>query len=321
MSSVVPAVSTWRRFILIGATIGMAGSLVAISHAQTPEGAKKGKKGKAEQSQPLAPGEDGDTNSLQPPNLEMPDGRVGRGAITQEVFRGIYGRGDKRANADRGMIQTGLVAKFDERIYCRVIDDYWAQDYGTSLHGGIDIPVPFNTPLHSIAAGELINKSLRTDAPDGIQIWLRHSPDDTGLPMWTFSQYTHLRELPDLPLGQHVGMGDVIGITGNSGASRGAKRASARRPALHLGVIYNESGKYFSNGEYIIPLDGRWMDPHAIYRKVGPYDSVALKALPADEKAISIPYMLPDGKTVPADTKLIWPYPCSTTPLPSVQVK
>ena len=307
---------TWRHMILIAATIGIAVTLVTISDAQTSDGAKKGK---AEKSQQLASGEDGNNDGLPPTNHETSNGRVGRGAIAPEVFKGIFGR-DKRANEDRGMVQTGLAAKFDERVYCRVTDDYWAQSYGTSLHGGIDIPVPFDTPFHAIAAGELINKSPRTDAPDGIQIWLRHSPDDTSLPMWTFSQYTHLRELPDMPLGQRVRMGEVIGITSNSGASRGSKPGGGRRPALHLGVIYNESGKYLSNSEYVVPVDGWWMDPHAIYRKVGPYDSLALKALPANEKAIPIPYMLPDGKTVPADTKLVWPYPCSTKPLSTVRM-
>ena len=244
-----------------------------------------------------------------------------------------------RSNAqdarDRGMIPTGLVPKFDDRVNCFDIDDTWAQDYGArrgrdAMHGGIDIPAPRGTPILAIAAGEVVAKFLHEDSADGIQIWLRHSPDDTGLPVWTYSQYAHLRELPELPIGARVRMGDPIGNTSNTGISGaeartgGASRnmlSKERRDAVHFAVVYSTSRQYFRDDRRLIPKDGWWMDPNAIYRKAPPFDSVSMKALPSEQKQVPIPYTLADGTKVPADTKLIWPYAClpKSQPLPSVR--
>ena len=60
----------------------------------------------------------------------------------------------------------------------------------------------------------------------------------------------------------------------------------------------------------VIPARGQWMDPNAIYRGRLPLDSQAMKALPSAEKKVPIPVMLADGSTIPAGTKLIWPYKC-----------
>jgi len=47
------------------------------------------------------------------------------------------------------------------------------------------------TPLLAIAAGEVI-ASGEGGRLEGFFIWLRHSPDDTDLPFWTYSKYQHL---------------------------------------------------------------------------------------------------------------------------------
>jgi hypothetical protein len=120
-------------------------------------------------------------------------------------------------------------------------------------------------------------------------------------------------------------MGEVIGITSNSGISgREARRlygsgdgrrrkggSKIRRHALHFGVLYSTGRKYMINEKQLIPVDAYWMDPNALYRKSAPFDSASLKVLPENQKQVTIPYMLSGGEIVPADTKVIWPYSCS----------
>ncbi|MCP4043756.1 MAG: hypothetical protein GY731_17665, partial [Gammaproteobacteria bacterium] len=84
----------------------------------------------------------------------------------------------------------------------------------------------------------------------------------------------------------------------------------SRRPGLHFDVLYTKNEKYYDTGAILIPFEARWMDPNALYRKRLPVDSQTLRALPDQQKAIPISYMLESGELVPADTKMIWPYPC-----------
>ena len=65
------------------------------------------------------------------------------------------------------------------------------------------------------------------------------------------------------------------------------------------------------NEKQLIPVDAYWMDPNALYRKLAPFNSASLKALPENQKKVPIPYMLSSGEFIPADTKIIWPYSCS----------
>lgn len=273
----------------------------------------QGKKGK---SSPAGPRGQADESVTEDGNPDF----VSRAEIGSAVLRGIRFHGVQDAGP-LGMIRTGLTAKFEGAVYCRTVDDYWGQDYsrqmgGDHVHGGIDIPVPLGTPVHAIADGEVVQMSLHENSPDGIQIWLRHAPADTGLPMWTFSQFAHLRELPNLKYGDRVTKGQVVGITSNTGTS-GPRYV--RRPGIHFAIISNDTGKYYRDADFIFPLDGRWTDPHAIYRGGPEFDSTAMKALPAEQKQIRIPYMMLDGSFVPAETKLIWPYPCSERPLPETR--
>lgn len=258
--------------------------------------------------------------------------RVSASELKREVINS-FGKG-RRNNPKfakkRGMIPTGLTPKFDERVDCRGIDEYWAKDYSRkrgreTYHGGIDIPAPQGTPILAVADGVVVAKFMNEGNPKGIEIMLRHNPEDTGHPMWIYTQYTHLLEMPALDIGQRVRMGQVIGKTSNSGISgREAKRrygigggsgrkggSSVRRHALHFGVIYSKSRKYMKNEKHLIPVDAYWMDPNALYRKFPPFDSASLKALPENQKQVPIPYILFSGEVVPVDTKLIWPYSCS----------
>ena len=250
--------------------------------------------------------------------------RVDKDALDKETLCGI-GR-SKRCGIEhqlrRGLIETGTGPVFPNTANCFGMDDYWAMDYASkrnrqSYHGGIDIPVPWGTPMLAIASGSVVTMYKAHQSKRGNEVIIRHSPEDTGLPMWVYSGYGHLDRLPNLKVGQRVKMGDIIGPTGNSGiAARGFKnknaaQSSSRRPAIHLATWFAPGPKYSEAQDTIIPVDGRWLDPFALYRQQPPYASNDVKALPEADKDVTIPVMFHDGTTIPSQTKLIWPYACA----------
>jgi len=212
----------------------------------------------------------------------------------------------------RGGTETGLAARFIGGAECPEIDsEQWAIDYShkrpwPAIHKGVDIPQPRGTPIRAVAAGTVVGKFLNAGNRKGIEIVLRHTPDDTGLGFWTYSQYTHLEEMSPLAIGARVAMGDVVGKTANTGKM--GRRI--RRDALHFAILYSARPEWSNDGWFVLPIDGYWMDPNAFYRATPPYDSKALAALPEDQKETPVPYIKPDGSLVPSDTKRIWPYPC-----------
>jgi murein DD-endopeptidase MepM/ murein hydrolase activator NlpD len=215
----------------------------------------------------------------------------------------------------RGMFATGLEPRFPDGMTCRGIDDTWAMDYGfkrnrQAYHGGIDMPAPFGTPMLAAADGTVVMKTLGERSARGIEIVLRHSPDETGIPLWIYTQYAHFLTIPDLEVGQKVKMGQNLGLTGNSGINpKLGYDAGRRRPAIHFAVFYSTSPDYVVHRDFVIPVNGYWMDPNALYRGRLPLDTAAMKALPSEEKKVPIPVM-ENGAFFPADTRLIWPYAC-----------
>lgn len=249
---------------------------------------------------------------------EKLDGFVPPNQINDKIRRmvGKYKGGGGPENVAiqraRGVIETDLVPDFMEGGNCPEIDsEKWAIDYThkrerAALHKGIDIPQPRGTPIRAVADGVVVGKFENKRNRKGIEIMLRHTPDQTGLPFWTYSQYTHLREMSPLPIGTNVKMGDEIGKTANTGKM--GRRI--RRDALHFAILYSESPEWSNDGVVVTPKDGYFMDPNAFYRLEPPYDSQALVKLPRDQKKVSMPYMGVDGRLVPANTKRIWPYAC-----------
>ena len=231
-----------------------------------------------------------------------------------EVTRGAFLRRsvNREAQIARGLMQTGLSAAFPAGLSCREVDERWAIDYSGragrqagSVHGGIDMPAPFGTPIIAAADGTVIAKFRGERGKRGFEIILQHAPQQTGLPVWTYTQYAHLSEFPGQRLGQTVRMGETVGLTSNTGQG-----SNKRRPAIHFAVFYSTVPRHVITRHTLIPVDGYWMDPHAFYRGRLPVDSHSMKALPPDQKRVTIPVMLDDRTTIPAGTKVIWPYSC-----------
>ena len=250
---------------------------------------------------------------------EKIDGFVPPSQINDEIrkmagkYKGGGGPENVAIQKARGVIETNLVPVFIDGGDCPEIDsEKWAIDYThkrerAALHKGIDIPQPRGTPIRAIADGVVVGKFENENNKKGIEVMLRHTPDQTGLPFWTYSQYTHLQEMSPLPIGAKVRMGDEVGKTANTGKM--GKRI--RRDALHFAILFSESPDWSNDIVVVTPKDGYFMDPNAFYRLEPPYDSQSLAKLPRDQKQVPVPYMKADGTLVPANTKRIWPYVCN----------
>jgi murein DD-endopeptidase MepM/ murein hydrolase activator NlpD len=218
----------------------------------------------------------------------------------------------------RGLVETGLSPSFPEGLVCQGVDETYAMSYTSkrgreASHGGIDIPADFNVPILAAAAGTVVGIFSEQDGlARGRTVVLRHTPEDTGSRVWTYTEYAHLNEMPSLTIGQRVRIGEVIGKTGNSGRGVGGSTPKRpRRPAIHFAVYYADGPKFATIRSYVIPEEGQWMDPIAFYKTTPPFDSESLKRLPDAEKFVPIPVMRTSGEITKQDAKVIWPYPCS----------
>jgi murein DD-endopeptidase MepM/ murein hydrolase activator NlpD len=178
-------------------------------------------------------------------------------------------------------------------------------------HGGIDMPAPWGTPIIAAASGTVVGLFRGARTYRGIEVVLRHCPEDTGLPFWIYTQYSHFSRMPKLKVGQRVEMGEVLGPTGNSGIGRSGKQSKRRRPAIHFGAFFSQSEKYAVIRDRVIPVDAQWMDPLALYRSKPPLNSKSVKMLPKAEKRVSIAVQYKDGEVSPSGARFIWPYRCS----------
>lgn len=260
----------------------------------------------------------------------------------------------------RGLFPTGLQPQFAPKVKCNAIDEHWAISYTykrnrENYHAGIDMPAPFGTAVRAVADGTVVGV-YKGKGHLGNHIILRHTPQDTGIPVWIYTVYAHFERLPEFHVGDRVHMGEVLGPTGNSGTTRahvrgkgrkggghhrpggeagghrphsaraessgghrhgggghnnhGGLGGGVRRPAVHFGVYFSANPQYAALRGVVVPRDGYWMDPVALFRAKPPFDSASMRALPARDKHVPIPYALPDGSVHPAGTKLIWPYAC-----------
>jgi murein DD-endopeptidase MepM/ murein hydrolase activator NlpD len=218
----------------------------------------------------------------------------------------------------RGLIHTGLVPLYPKDAKCEPISSGFADTtrYDGSkraeranfgLHEGMDLSLPIGTPIIAIASGTVINKR-HGGLLIGNEVFMRHSPEDTGLKVWTFSKYKHFSKMTTLKVGDKVAMGDVIGPSGNTGTVGGyyGKRGY---PHLHVSVYMNETGGYkIENGRVMIE-DPHYVDPVAFYfhREL---DSNVIRKMHASERKVVVPYKTDKGKFVRAGTTGVWPVLC-----------
>ena len=177
-------------------------------------------------------------------------------------------------------------------------------------HAGLDISADEGTPLVAVADREVIHKDPGGKLVEQ-QIFPRHTPEDTGLPIWLYSKYKHFRTLPDLEIGQRVAMGQVIGLSGKTGTV-GGHYGRRGYPHLHLSVYPSGSGAYRTMETVATPKDVRHLGPLAVClgKERSVTDNHAVRALPKAAKVATTPYKTTDGGIIPADTRLIWPFLC-----------
>lgn len=229
-------------------------------------------------------------------------------------------RFDRAAMQARGFFTTGLQPVYPADAKCpkgtsefasplRTDGSRRSRRYFDGLHGGYDIPVDDGTPILAMADGVVVQSSVG-ESIGGLKLILQHPPEATGLGVWVYTEYKHLREAPSLALGVRVRAGEVVAHSGKSGTTVGhyGEEGFAH---LHLTVWY-AAGPEFKAARMFVPRDGYWMDPLALFLPGGPVDSRAVAQLSVEAKKVRISYRTTDGRTVPEGARVVWPFACPT---------
>lgn len=214
----------WTVFVLLLAALSLAAPQAA--EAMSHRGGKGGMKGKGRVSS--------GSGSL----LDNPLSRYAPAGILKKA----------------GLIETGLRPIYPESAECLEIKSHFSSptrfdgsfrknDAFSGYHSGVDITSPIGTPLIAIADGEVIHKYTGGQLV-GNQTILRHTPEDTGLPVYLYSKYKHMDKLPDLEIGERVKMGQFISPSGDTGTVGG--HFPTGYPHLHLSIYTSASAKYLS---------------------------------------------------------------------------
>jgi hypothetical protein len=109
------------------------------------------------------------------------------------------------------------------------------EPFRTKPHTGVDIAMPEGTPLKSVDQG--VVERVLNDESIGKGVVIRLEDGKKAI-------YGHMSEVQVEP-GHIVNVGEVIGLSGNTGNSTG--------PHLHFGMM--------QDGKYIDPMEGT-LDPH-----------------------------------------------------------
>ena len=228
----------------------------------------------------------------------------------------------QRAGPREGTIMaSGLSVAFDESQACPPIASPFASptrydnsrrpmDRFGGLHGGIDLSLKEGTPLLAVADGEAIATG-EGGQMEGIFLWLRHAPEDSGLPFWVFSKYQHLSAPPELKPGQRVKAGQRIGLSGATGTA-GKHYGTAGYPHLHFTTYYGPSGEYEIKGMHGSMISARGAlldDPLIVYLRdlAGLTD---VRALPEARRAVRPAIALDSGEILPTGGRTVWPVAC-----------
>jgi len=229
-------------------------------------------------------------------------------------------RAEIEAMRRRGFVATGLRPIYPADAKCPEANSFFADTtrgdgstrssrFYVGYHGGLDIPAPEGTPILAIADGTVVHAG-EGGGIGGIGIVLRHAPEDTGLAVWVYTEYKHLREPPNLDLGRRVKMGEVIAYSGKTGTVGTRAYGAAGHPHLHLTAWY-AAGDQYRSGRMLIPLGGQWMDPLALFRGP-PLAGAEIAALADAAKKTPLPHKRTDGRVVPERTRVVWPFACET---------
>ncbi len=225
---------------------------------------------------------------------------------------------------DHKITATGLGVEFPGGYACEPISSPFASptrhdgstrrgDRNTGLHGGLDLSLGIGTPLLAVAAGEVIALG-EGGALEGIYLWLRHAPDDTGTPYFVFSKYQHLSTRPALRVGERVEAGAVVGSSGATGTA-GKQYGPNGYPHLHLSTFYGPSGEYTIDGMFgsrVHGKDARLDDPLILYVE-GLRDLSAVRGLADERRKVRPGVVGQDGRIHPEGRKTVWPVSCKET--------
>ncbi len=234
-----------------------------------------------------------------------------------------FSKGDRDAKQEQAAAEgdgntpitpSGLRPVFPPQLRCPEISSPYGSRtrYDASLrpamvfggrHGGIDISLAEGTPLLALAAGTVASKG-EGGMMEGIYLWLRHSPQDTGLAYWVYSKYQHLVSMPELEAGARVEVGQPIARSGKTGTA-GRHYGPSGYPHLHLTTRKSPSE---ATGDW--RNEAPLFDPLAIY-----HETASKSAGPANPAArpgdVAIPVATADGKRTPPDTRVVWPIACN----------
>lgn len=285
--------------------------LIAVFSIQSAFSQGYGKKGRAEDKERRVAAEDKEEFES---DVVVP-GQMGIDQKTVSAF--VRNRSHNPQDAvDAGLLWTGLTPVIPSGFTCPgVMDDEFAMDYSGKqgrpfFHGGIDLAAPEETPIIAVAAGQVVAVFEESGNPKGREVVILHAPEITGLDRWVYTQYTHFAKSPVVTVGQMVKQGQLIGINGNSGARRKPGAKNPRRHALHYVAFISDSPVYAINNNFLIPKNGRWVDPLALYRPEREFDSKRLSGLDSKNKQVTVRVSLQDGSVHPSSGPFIWPMVC-----------
>jgi murein DD-endopeptidase MepM/ murein hydrolase activator NlpD len=226
-------------------------------------------------------------------------------AVAAALFAGA-------ATANAQPAPTGLEPAFANHVRCPAIASPFgsptrhdgsarpASEFG-GRHGGVDISVPEGTAILAIADGTVAAKG-EGGMMEGVYLWLRHAPGDTGLAYWVYTKYQHLDALPDLATGDRVSAGQIVARSGKTG-TEGRHYGPRGYAHLHLGTATAATGDGTVGGRGEA-RGVRLVDPLAVYRDAGgARDAARVSIAPVR-----------DGKIEPAGSRLVWPIACETRP-------
>jgi hypothetical protein len=259
------------------------------------------------------------TELAQRRTISSDDDAADAAGVDPEIIGAFFPRrAELSAMRKRGFVLTGLEPDYPQEVRCPVADSLFAVDtrgdgsrrsrmFFHGHHGGIDIPVPEGTPVIAAAAGVVIYKG-DGGSIGGIGLVLQHSPDDTGLRPWVYTEYKHLKEIPPIAIGARVRMGEPIALSGKTG-TEGPHYGPAGHAHLHW-TAFASPRDTFEMRRVLILSDGQWVDPLALFRGA-PLESQRLADLPKGQKRVGISFISATGTIVPQGAKIVWPLHCA----------